>query len=130
VQVLRLLVKLYEAAPEPDWASICQCLMFLDDGPEVAKIFDRLLRGSEARDSPREALARCCILSMQSTVPRACNMLGLLFNAPSAAAICAAESYGCVTVHRQGLAASCFWRRGTDCGLCAVRRRMRYWHTR
>ena len=46
-QVLRLLVKLYEEAAEPDWASICQCLMFLDDGPEVAKIFDRLLRGSE-----------------------------------------------------------------------------------
>ena len=46
-QVLRLLVRLYEEAQEPDWASICQCLMFLDDGPEVAKIFDRLLRGSE-----------------------------------------------------------------------------------
>ena len=51
-QVLRLLVKLYEAAPEPDWASICQCLMFLDDGPEVAKIFDRLLRGSEVTTRP------------------------------------------------------------------------------
>ncbi len=52
-QVLRLLVKLYEEAAEPDWASICQCLMFLDDGPEVAKIFDRLLRGSEVT-------AYCC----------------------------------------------------------------------
>lgn len=52
MQVLRLLVKLYEGAPVPDWLSICQCLMFLDDALEVAKIFDRLLRGSQVRPNP------------------------------------------------------------------------------
>eukprot|EP00884_Botryococcus_braunii_P016818 jgi/Botrbrau1/381/Bobra.110_2s0036.1 len=46
-QVLRLLVKLYESSDNPDWVSICQCLMFLDDAPEVAKILDQLLKGDE-----------------------------------------------------------------------------------
>ena len=52
VQVLRLLIKLYERAAEPDWVSICQCLMFLDDSSEVANIFDRLLRGSQVLPAP------------------------------------------------------------------------------
>jgi 26S proteasome regulatory subunit N2 len=45
--VLRLLIKLYEAAETPDWLSICQCLMFLDDTAEVTKILNTLLRGTE-----------------------------------------------------------------------------------
>jgi hypothetical protein len=47
LQVLRLLIKLYESSDKPDWVSIAQCLMFLDDAPEVAKILDRLLKGNE-----------------------------------------------------------------------------------
>ena len=47
LQVLRLLIRLYESAPTSDWVSICQCLMFLDDAPEVAKILHNLLKGSE-----------------------------------------------------------------------------------
>ncbi|KAK9844017.1 hypothetical protein WJX81_001983 [Elliptochloris bilobata] len=46
-EVLRLLIKLYESVESPDWVSICQCLMFLDDAAEVAKILERLLKGSE-----------------------------------------------------------------------------------
>lgn len=47
--MLRLLVKLYESVESPDWVSICQCLMFLDDAAEVAKILERLIKGSEVR---------------------------------------------------------------------------------
>lgn len=47
VQVLRLLIKLYESVPEPDWVNICQCLMFLDDSEEVAKILHNLIEGNE-----------------------------------------------------------------------------------
>lgn len=50
--MLRLLIKLYEATPSPDWVDICQCLMFLDDAPEVAKIISTLFRGSEASAAP------------------------------------------------------------------------------
>eukprot|EP00775_Hariotina_reticulata_P011140 gene11140-11293_t len=46
-QVLRLLIRLYEECPQPDCVVICQCLMFLDDAAEVAKILNRLLNGSE-----------------------------------------------------------------------------------
>lgn len=46
-QVLRMLIRLYEACPTPDFVDICQCLMFLDDAPEVAKILNNLLAGSE-----------------------------------------------------------------------------------
>lgn len=49
LQVLRLLIRLYESVESPDWVSICQCLMFLDDAAEVAKILERLLKGSEVR---------------------------------------------------------------------------------
>lgn len=47
--MLRVLIRLYESAPTSDWVSICQCLMFLDDAPEVAKILHNLLKGSEVR---------------------------------------------------------------------------------
>jgi len=46
-QVLRLLIRLYEASSAPNWVEICQCLMFLDDAPEVAKILEKLISGSE-----------------------------------------------------------------------------------
>ena len=47
MQVLRLLIKLYESVEIPDWVSISQCLLLLDDAPEVAKVIERLLKGSE-----------------------------------------------------------------------------------
>lgn len=46
-EVLKLLVKLYTSAEEPDYINICQCLMFLGDAEEVSAILDRLLKGSE-----------------------------------------------------------------------------------
>ncbi|GBF90265.1 26S proteasome non-ATPase regulatory subunit 1-like [Raphidocelis subcapitata] len=46
-QVLRLLVRLAEATPSPDWVEVCQCLMFLDDAPRVADILARLIDGPE-----------------------------------------------------------------------------------
>ena len=46
LQVLRLLVRLYEGVPQPDYVDVCQCLMFLDDDKEVATIVGRLLNGS------------------------------------------------------------------------------------
>ncbi len=49
VQVLRLVIRLYETVQSPDWVDICQCLMFLDDAPEVARILNRLLQGGEVR---------------------------------------------------------------------------------
>lgn len=43
------MIRLCEGVPDPDWLSICQCLMFLDDAQEVAAILHRLLAGSEVR---------------------------------------------------------------------------------
>ena len=45
-EVLRLVIRLYEGVPTPDYAAICQCLTFLDDPAEVAKIIHSLLSGS------------------------------------------------------------------------------------
>jgi len=45
-------VRLYESVPNPDWVSISQCLAFLDDAPEVAKVLDKLLKGSEVPPPP------------------------------------------------------------------------------
>ncbi len=59
VQVLRLLIELYEGVPNPDFDVVCQCLMFLDDAPEVARILERLLRGSEASFLARGFPCRC-----------------------------------------------------------------------
>ncbi|KAL5998534.1 26S proteasome non-ATPase regulatory subunit 1 A [Asimina triloba] len=44
LQVLRLLVRLYQRLPSPDYLSICQCLMFLDDPKSVASILASLLQ--------------------------------------------------------------------------------------
>jgi 26S proteasome regulatory subunit N2 len=56
-QVLRVLVKLYEAAGgNTDYVSVCQCLMFLDDAPGAAALLERLISGSEARAHARAAL--------------------------------------------------------------------------
>ncbi|KAK6914274.1 26S proteasome regulatory subunit RPN2, C-terminal [Dillenia turbinata] len=43
-EVLRLLVKVYQKLPSPDYISICQCLMFLDEPEGVASILEKLTR--------------------------------------------------------------------------------------
>ncbi|KAJ8774020.1 hypothetical protein K2173_009451 [Erythroxylum novogranatense] len=43
-EVLRLLVNVYQKLPSPDFVSICQCLMFLDEPDGVANILEKLLR--------------------------------------------------------------------------------------
>ncbi|XP_065862842.1 26S proteasome non-ATPase regulatory subunit 1 homolog A [Euphorbia lathyris] len=48
-QVLRLLVDVYQQLPSPDYLSICQCLMFLNEPEGVASILEKLLR-SENKD--------------------------------------------------------------------------------
>jgi hypothetical protein len=54
-QVLRLLIGLYKDSAEPDWAEICQCLMFLDDAPQVAAILQRLVAGNQVGGGQRGA---------------------------------------------------------------------------
>ncbi|GAB4851901.1 26S proteasome non-ATPase regulatory subunit 1 A [Ancistrocladus abbreviatus] len=49
-EVLRLLVRVYQKLPSPDYLSICQCLMFLDEPEGVANILEKLLH-SEKDDS-------------------------------------------------------------------------------
>jgi len=43
-QVLRVLVELYKGLDEPDYISMCQCLLFLDDHTAVAAVLDSLLQ--------------------------------------------------------------------------------------
>jgi len=46
-QVLRVLVRLYETqSVQPNYLSMCQCLMFLDDADRVAAILTKLVEGS------------------------------------------------------------------------------------
>jgi 26S proteasome regulatory subunit N2 len=46
-QILRSLVKIYQALEQPDHINTCQCLMFLDDHEAVAGVLDSLLKGSD-----------------------------------------------------------------------------------
>ncbi|CAM8903056.1 unnamed protein product [Rhodiola kirilowii] len=50
-EVLRLLVKVYEKLSSPDYLSICQCLMFLDEPNGVASILEKLLRSENKDDA-------------------------------------------------------------------------------
>ncbi|XP_021805432.1 26S proteasome non-ATPase regulatory subunit 1 homolog A [Prunus avium] len=50
-EVLRLLVKVYQKLPSPDYLSICQCLMFLDEPEGVASILENLLRSENKDDA-------------------------------------------------------------------------------
>uniref|UniRef100_A0A7C9E1P7 26S proteasome non-ATPase regulatory subunit 1 homolog n=1 Tax=Opuntia streptacantha TaxID=393608 RepID=A0A7C9E1P7_OPUST len=50
-EVLRLLVRVYEKLPSPDYLSICQCLMFLDEPEGVASILEKLLRSENKDDA-------------------------------------------------------------------------------
>lgn len=50
-EVLRLLVKIYEKSPSPDYISICQCLMFLNEPGSVASILEKLLQSENKDDA-------------------------------------------------------------------------------
>ncbi|XP_023006476.1 26S proteasome non-ATPase regulatory subunit 1 homolog A [Cucurbita maxima] len=50
-EVLRLLVKVYQKLPSPDYLSICQCLMFLDEPEGVASILEKLLQSENKDDT-------------------------------------------------------------------------------
>ncbi|CAN1334589.1 26S proteasome non-ATPase regulatory subunit 1 homolog A [Linum perenne] len=50
-EVLRLLVNVYQKLPSPDYLSICQCLMFLDEPEGVASILEKLLRSENKDDA-------------------------------------------------------------------------------
>ena len=44
--ILRVLVKLYMGLATPDYISVCQCLIFLDDPQAVAEILEKLVKSS------------------------------------------------------------------------------------
>lgn len=44
-EVLRLLVENYQKLREPDYLSLCQCLMLLDEPHEVARVLQQLVQG-------------------------------------------------------------------------------------
>ncbi|KAI6694006.1 hypothetical protein NL676_021716 [Syzygium grande] len=46
-EVLRLLVNVFQKLPSPDYLSICQCQMFLDEPEDVAQILEKLLRSDK-----------------------------------------------------------------------------------
>ncbi|KAH1079760.1 hypothetical protein GYH30_056960 [Glycine max] len=50
-EVLRLLVKVFQKLPSPDYLSICQCLMFLDESEGVASILEKLLHSENKDDA-------------------------------------------------------------------------------
>ncbi|KAB2092407.1 hypothetical protein ES319_A02G028900v1 [Gossypium barbadense] len=50
-EVLRLLVKVYQKLPSPDYLSTSQCLMFLDEPEGVANILEKLLRSENKEDA-------------------------------------------------------------------------------
>ncbi|KAL5579820.1 hypothetical protein UlMin_012262 [Ulmus minor] len=50
-EVLQLLVKVYQKLPSPDYLSICQCLMFLDEPEGVASILEKLLHSENKDDA-------------------------------------------------------------------------------
>ncbi|KAK6161426.1 hypothetical protein DH2020_004807 [Rehmannia glutinosa] len=51
LEVLRLLVKVYEQLSSPDYLSICQRLMFLDEPEGVISILEKLLRSDNVDDA-------------------------------------------------------------------------------
>ncbi|GAX76891.1 hypothetical protein CEUSTIGMA_g4337.t1 [Chlamydomonas eustigma] len=85
-QVLRLLIRLYEGVPSPDYIDVCQCLMFLDDDKEVATILNKLLRGS--KDDVALAYQVCFDLvenEMQSFLIKVQQHLDVLMPTPASA---------------------------------------------
>eukprot|EP00795_Rhopilema_esculentum_P016345 gene16345-7737_t len=47
--ILRVLVKLYLNLSTPDYISVCECLVFLDDPDSVADILEKLVKDNEVR---------------------------------------------------------------------------------
>ncbi|CDO99454.1 unnamed protein product [Coffea canephora] len=50
-EVQRLLVRVFQKLPSPDYLSICQLLMFLDGPEDVAGVFEKLLRSENKDDA-------------------------------------------------------------------------------
>ncbi|MQL74860.1 hypothetical protein Taro_007243 [Colocasia esculenta] len=50
-EVLRLLVKIYQRLPSPDYLNICQCLMFLNEPDGVAAILEKLIQSGSKDDA-------------------------------------------------------------------------------
>ncbi|WOH08273.1 hypothetical protein DCAR_0727711 [Daucus carota subsp. sativus] len=50
-RVLYLLVHVFEKMPSPDYLSICQCLMFLEEPVGIARILEKLLRSEDKSDA-------------------------------------------------------------------------------
>ncbi|KAL3507342.1 hypothetical protein ACH5RR_032724 [Cinchona calisaya] len=50
-EVQRLLVRVFQKLPSPDYLSICQLLMFLDEPEDVAGVFEKLLRSENKDDA-------------------------------------------------------------------------------
>ncbi|KAL8048419.1 hypothetical protein ABFX02_07G064400 [Erythranthe guttata] len=50
-EVLRVIVKIYQQLPSPDYLSICHCLMFLDDSEGITKILEKLLQSGDVDDA-------------------------------------------------------------------------------
>ncbi|XP_047333495.1 26S proteasome non-ATPase regulatory subunit 1 homolog A-like [Impatiens glandulifera] len=50
-EVLRLLVQVYQKLPSPDYLSVCQCLMFLNEAEGVAEILEKKLRSEKKDDA-------------------------------------------------------------------------------
>lgn len=50
-EVLHLLVRVYQKLPSPDYLSICQCLMFLDESEGVASILEKLIHSENKDDA-------------------------------------------------------------------------------
>ncbi|OIW15206.1 hypothetical protein TanjilG_08798 [Lupinus angustifolius] len=50
-EVLRLLVKVFQKLNSPDYLSICQCLMFLNEPETVSSILEKLLRSKNKDDA-------------------------------------------------------------------------------
>jgi hypothetical protein len=76
-QVLQLLIRLYEDCPEPDYTVICQCLMFLDDAPGVAKILNQLISSSgvSCRTPEQQQIGACVHVSHCAQVAAWCHGL-------------------------------------------------------
>lgn len=53
-KVLRTLISLFQKVERPDYASICQCLMFLNEAESVAKILATLTKEDGVRERERK----------------------------------------------------------------------------
>ena len=60
-KVLRTLISLFQKVERPDYASICQCLMFLNEAEAVAKILATLTKEDGVREDLIYGYRRVCM---------------------------------------------------------------------